>query len=286
MGYLRFLIAIILLAGCSESTDEPTGSYEHFIRVPVDVPTIQAGIDRAGEGDTVFVAAGEYSGPGNREIDFGGKTVVLLSEDGPLATTIDCRDHETSATFAFTGISGDGRVIIDGFTITGAKAAQGPVFNLKSASPIVRNCIISDNTAEVSGGAIRCKDASPSFINCTFVNNGAPIGGTIYVLAGSVPTFTNCIIASTDSGGAVGTGGGDVPTFSCSNLYGNVGGDWSGVLAPQADSSGNMSADPLFCADGDARLQQSSPCRPENNDCGLLIGATGDGCDESAVTGR
>ena len=67
------------------------------------------GIDVAGDGDTVLVAAGTYTGPGNRDIDFGGKHVVLKASDpdGPLVTVIDCEDYgrgfhfhsgETSAT--------------------------------------------------------------------------------------------------------------------------------------------------------------------------------------------
>ncbi len=53
------------------------------IRVPADQPTIQAGIDAAILGDTVLVADGTYTGDGNRDIDFGGKGIVLKSENGP-----------------------------------------------------------------------------------------------------------------------------------------------------------------------------------------------------------
>jgi len=55
------------------------------IHVPVDQPTIQAGIDAAFDGDTVLVAPGTYV----ENIDFKGKGVTLESVEGPHYTVID-----------------------------------------------------------------------------------------------------------------------------------------------------------------------------------------------------
>ena len=55
-----------------------------IVFVPLDSPTIQGGIDLAENGDTVLVEAGTY----RERIDFNGKEITLLSEDGPENTII------------------------------------------------------------------------------------------------------------------------------------------------------------------------------------------------------
>ncbi|RME30401.1 MAG: hypothetical protein D6800_01880, partial [Candidatus Zixiibacteriota bacterium] len=52
--------------------------------------TIQHGIDVASFGDTIMILPGTYSGPGNREVNFKGKAVVVTSQFGPDSTTIEC----------------------------------------------------------------------------------------------------------------------------------------------------------------------------------------------------
>ena len=55
--------------------------------VPGEYPTIQAAIDACVNGDTVIVDSGHYSGPGNRNLDFGGKDIIVRSGDGRAAVT-------------------------------------------------------------------------------------------------------------------------------------------------------------------------------------------------------
>jgi len=118
--------------------------------VPDDYPTIQAGIDAADPHDTVIIASGTYSGDGNRNIDFKGKPIVLLSASGPESTIIDCEGSEGNPQRAFWFHSGeDAHSAIDGFTITGAYGKtweyNAAILVDSSSSPRIYNCRIIGN---------------------------------------------------------------------------------------------------------------------------------------------
>jgi hypothetical protein len=65
-----------------------------------------------------------------------------------------------------------------------------------------------------------------------------------------------------------------IVTHCC--VFGNGGG---GVMC--GDTFGNLYEDPLFCnlPGGDVTLQETSPCLPDNNEWGELIGAHDQGCE-------
>ena len=278
---------MIMLAGglsCSEGDSpaepEPPDESQTIYRVPGDYPNIQAAVDAASEYDTVLVAPGIYGGPGNRDIDLVGRRLVLKSEMGPQHTTIRAwgSSQYQHRVFQIQGAT-DGDLIIDGFTVAGGYMNQGGAMSLASADPTVRNCIFVDNTALLSGGAIRCKSSSPTFTNCTFVHNSAPEGGTLYCIAGSRPIIDRCIVISAGSGDAVKCNGNtDVPMVVCSDIFAVEGDGWSGCLDSLSDRYDNMSSDPMFCepVDHNFRLRSGSPCLPDENDCGELMGALGE----------
>ena len=95
------------------------------------------------------------------------------------------------------------------------------------------------------------------------------------------------IIAHTTAGGAVGCTGATSPFFSCTTVFGNTGGDWTGCIAGHGGVSGNIGADPLFCdvTNENYGLDSKSPCAPENSpgSCGL-IGALPVACGLVDVT--
>jgi len=171
------------------------GSQEH----PYDA--IQKAIDAAvGAADIINVAQGIYTGLGNKDIDFGGKTITLQSDHGPTATIIDCEGSGRGFIFQ----SGEGAdSVVDGFTITGGSETDGGGIYC-SSDPTIINCVINGNSAIGSGGGIYSVTSGPAITNCLIINNSAASGGGMYA-DGSSLTVSNCTITgnSATSGGAL-----------------------------------------------------------------------------------
>lgn len=283
------MAGLILLAGCSDDDEnitepEPVRISGDTVFVTPSSISIQEAMDLADTGGVVMVGDGVYRGNGNRDIDFNGKSLKLVSENGPHSTIIDCQADTFSMHTGILITSRENDAIVDGFTIRNGFSGNGGGIYVKSASPTIQNCIFYDNHATASGGAIKCKAASPDIINCTFIGNSSGmIGGTIFLLAGSSPHLQNCIIAFTAMGEAIISGEGtSLPTLTCCNLYSNPDGNWIDQIVDQADSAGNMNADPQFCdrEGNDYHLRETSPAAPANNSCGELIGALPIACSD------
>ncbi|MBM4118910.1 hypothetical protein FJ251_14475, partial [bacterium] len=58
-------------------------------QVPAEFADIQSALDFSESGDTVLVAPGIYHGNANKRLDFGGRAIRLLSEQGAASTVID-----------------------------------------------------------------------------------------------------------------------------------------------------------------------------------------------------
>jgi hypothetical protein len=281
---LLFLGMLTLTLGCGDkSTDGDHFQPENpkVVRVPADAPTIQAAIDMAGHRDTVLVADGMYKGDGNRDLIFSGKSIVLKSENGPLQTTIDCEGSADGWHRAFRFENEDGSSSIDGFMIRGGYANHGGAVYSSHSTPVFTGCVFVGDKASVSGGAIWCKSSEVKLENCTLVRNSSPTGGGLFVSVNCLVQLDNCIISDSPEGAGVSViSGGEPPALTCCLIHGNAAGDWVDDIADQAEANGNMAADPLFCEAGfDFRLQPESPCAPDNNSCGVLIGALAPGCE-------
>ena len=57
-------------------------SHANTLLVPQQYSTIQMGVDAAVDGETVSLADGTYTGAGNKDIDFLGKAITVMSEGG------------------------------------------------------------------------------------------------------------------------------------------------------------------------------------------------------------
>lgn len=188
----------------------------------------------------------------------------------------------------------------------------GAVYCSNGVVPSIDNCYFDSNQAGYDGGAIRIENCgglveisecvfvrnesesgagislyecgNPTIRDCTFYGNSATTGSAIYAGSDSHPVVENSILSfGLQGSGAIGMYGGTLQ-FECSDIFGNAGGDWIGAIADQLGVNGNISADPLFCDPdmGDFSLRSDSPCAPDNNDCGVLMGAWPVGCSTSA----
>lgn len=188
---------------------------------------IKAAIAVSNNGDIIVVSPGTYTGADNRNLDFGGKAITLMSTnpndpDIVATTIIDCEDLGR-AFFFHSGEDADS--IVDGFTITNGVASHGGGMYSYNSSPTVRNCVFSENSSSTGGGGMynysnssptvnKCtfignssntnngggmynNNSSPEIINCTFINNSANLyGGGVYNYYNSEPNVINCIFIS------------------------------------------------------------------------------------------
>lgn len=170
------VISLIVLAACATAA-----TYRVDVSGGADFIAIGPAIAHADSGDVITVAPGTYTGPDNRDMNFMGKDLTLMSEAGPDFTTIDL--GRQGRAFLFTG--GETYYsLIDGFTITmGRKDTGGAIFAAGS-SPVIHNCVFDDNLADSFGGAIFLgTDSEAEVVECHFVDNrAAHHGGAIYCL--------------------------------------------------------------------------------------------------------
>ena len=209
----------------------------NHLHVPSEFPTIQEGIDAALDGETIIVAPGIYTGEGNRDIDFKGKTITVKSEGGSDTCIIDCQGSKEEQHRGFYFHYGeDTNSVVQGFTITDGYMVQYPLnygggIYCKDSNPHIENCVLTANRA-LFGGGIACVDSNAVITNCIVRNNIASINppywtGNDYGSGGGLsvngqPVIINCIISgngSSSDGGGISCGGN--PAFINCTIYGN-----------------------------------------------------------------
>ncbi|MCK4413044.1 MAG: hypothetical protein KAY32_05835 [Candidatus Eisenbacteria sp.] len=152
-------------------------------------------------------------------------------------------------------------------------------FSLIEQCTFVRNRAL-DESGWSHGGAVCLVYHNAIIRDCTLVYNEADHGSGL-AFYGCSPHIDNTIVAFSGPGQAVYLNAA-TPIFTCSDLYGNSGGDWTGGITGQLGVDGNISSDPLFCwpepeLTTEWTLHSDSPCALGVSTCGL-IGAWGVGC--------
>jgi hypothetical protein len=243
----------------------------------IDLPfrDIQTALNAATNYSVILVKSGTYLGTSNRNLSFGGKRMVLISEKGWEQTTISVGATFANA-FVFNSTNEDYRAQVIGFTITSANAA-GMSFSGGSAPTFV-NCDITQTAHGVAA-----TNANPIFLNCRFHENNLFDGfaggnGSAVIASGSntLIRFSHCLFynnaRSTNSGQMCVTNGAKVTLNntivwdpnSLTNLGPTIVTNGGTVAATHSDvrggysGTGNINSDPLF--DNTLRLTPNSPC--------------------------
>jgi len=184
---------------------------------------------------------------------------------------------------------------------------SGAGLGVSHCAPRVEDCVFIGNFSYATGGGLYSLNGEPVIAGCLFTGNGAATGGAAISLFGSnvviesstvaengtgggqgaircyesSPSVGRTIVAFNDAGGAFycsdGSGSSD-PVLVCSDLYGNVGGDYTGCVSSFEETDGNFSSDPLFCtvvgaADDPYGLDAESPCAEANQPLCGRVGA-------------
>ncbi len=195
------------------------------IRVPENLPTIRAAVDAAYEGDTILVAPGTYTGPDNRNIDFGGKNLVLVSESGPELTVIDCQDSGRGFIFD-DGESPQSRV--EGFTIRDGKGSSGGGIYVNGANPTIVGCVVFSSHASNGGGMYVRNVTEMTITDCQFLGNETMgYGAGLCCQIGSLRLdIEGCVFSGNTAGygGAIAFGGNsDVSVTGCTFVDNSAG---------------------------------------------------------------
>ena len=163
--------------------------------------------------------------------------------------------------------------IIQGCWLSGNSAGSGGGLGIAGSVTLVHSTI-TKNIAEAMGGGLVYVGGSLAIANCTFYGNEA--GGLL--CNGSDPVSIARTIIAFNEGHAIQCFNDPQITISCSDIYGNPGGDWTDCIADHASLLANTSLDPLFCDPeaGVLTLRYISPC--VNDSCGV-IGAWPEACD-------
>ena len=242
----RELRVVRIEKGVSRSSSETGGPRElEVCDLTCSFSRIQDAIYAAADGDTILVHVGTYK----ENIDFLGKEIAVVSRGGAGRTFIRGQRGPGGQTASAVTFSPDrgGRAVLDGFTISGGTGARirgvtnlfygpdkddvgtyGGGISCLDSSPVIRNCVVSGNTAG-NGGGISSWRSGPIIENTVISGNRAVRdGGGVYTASFAEGLVNASLINTTISGNAAGRRGGAVscywssPVILSSILWGNT----------------------------------------------------------------
>jgi len=172
-----------------------------------DVPDIQSAVFLASPGDTVELEDGIFAGSGNRDISYLGKAITVRSRSNrPDLCIVACggTPADWHRGFLFVMNEGPGS-ILEGVQVEGAywglDGGGGAVF-CEGGRPVLRNCWLLDNEADVGAGVFCYARGSVTLVDCILSGNVARIGSGAYVQEGAVEFVRTVVTGNQTASGA------------------------------------------------------------------------------------
>jgi hypothetical protein len=216
-----------------------------------DFPTIQAAIDSAAATDVIELADGTFTGAGNRDISFLGKSIAVRSQSGDARLCVlDVQGSVSERHRGFLFSQGETHsTVLEGVEIRNGYAPNDGPYNASwgsaiycrdGASPTITHCRFvachassggavgvyhqshpeiqfcwfEGNVADGPGGGICCRwDCNVEMSDCVFLENSATLyGGAVALYVNSNSTLTRCVLSRNT---AAGMGGGLFSSNAC-----------------------------------------------------------------------
>lgn len=193
--------------------DPGTGTFDDPFR------RIQDAIDSADSNDIVEIGAGIYTGEGNYDLDPNGLAITIRSTDPNDANVVAATIIDPNgAGRGFYFHSGeDANCVVAGLLLrNGYVDGSGGGILCVGSSPMIKSCVIIDNSAVWGGGGVYFLNSESTIQNCIISGNSADTGGGIRCLLGN-PFIANCTV----SGNSAEYAGGGIYCFDSNALITN-----------------------------------------------------------------
>jgi hypothetical protein len=159
--------------------------------------TIAQAFSAAISGDQILLRDGVYVGSGNRNLSFGGRTLVVRSERGPESCVLDLQALGRGF-LVDKNVRSSAR--IEGLTFRNGLAGGdyqdgGGAIRVFGSHLTIRNCVFDGCKSGSQGGAIRLDNSGAQIEDCVFLANrtvlqmpGTNLGGAIFCATWNWPT--------------------------------------------------------------------------------------------------